>query len=277
MTKSKIAALAEDEDIALSPVKSSSARLSSVTTAIRLLKQFDEKRVELGISTLSRNLGVAKSTVHRVASTLVAEGLLEQDAETELYRLGLGLFTLGALVRQRLSVTSVAKELLTNLRDEFRENVELAVLKDDQVTYLYDFESPRPVRLRTRLGVSLPAVDCAVGMAMVACQSEQRIQQLINGSARELSRRDVQNIKTEIQLIQQNGFVTETENFELGAVCVAAPIYSLDGSVNFACGITVPHQRAKTKTIELMSKRLLETSALISQKLGFVPERADWF
>lgn len=277
MTKLSAEAFMQDAEDSLSPTKSSSARLSSVTTAIRLLKQFDEKQVELGISALSRNLGVAKSTVHRVASTLVAEGLLEQDPETELYRLGLGLFTLGALVRQRLSVTSVAKELLTHLRDEFRENVELAVLKDTQVTYLYDFESPRPVRLRTRLGVSVPAVDCAVGMAMVACQSEQRINELLAASNRELTKRDLQNIKTEIQQIIQNGFVTETENFELGAVCVAAPIYGLDGTVNFACGITVPHQRAKAKTIEQMSKRLLETSQQISKKLGYVPERANWF
>lgn len=277
MTKSKTTLPLQNDDIVLINKKSSSARLSSVTTAIRLLKQFDEKRVELGISALSRNLGVAKSTVHRVASTLVAEGLLEQDTKTDLYRLGLGLFSLGALARQRLTVTSVAKELLTHLRDEFRENVELAVLKDDQVTYLYDFESPRPVRLRSRLGVSLPAVDCAVGMAMVACQSAEKINQFMAVSTRELTRRNIQTIRTEIHHIQQNGFVTETENFELGAVCVAAPIYNLDGTVSFACGITVPHQRVKAKTIEHMSKRLLETSALISKKLGFVPERVGWF
>jgi DNA-binding IclR family transcriptional regulator len=277
MTNSKTAAFLQDEDFGVLPEKSSPARLSSVTTAIRLLKQFDEKQVELGISALSRNLGVAKSTVHRVASTLVAEGLLEQDSETELYRLGLGLFSLGALVRQRLSVTTVAKELLTHLRDEFRENVELAVLKDHQVTYLYDFESPRPVRLRTRLGMSLPAVDCAVGMAIVAYQSPPRIQELISASNRDLSAADLQSLQSEIEQIQTDGFVTETENFELGAVCVATPIYSLDGSINFACGITVPHQRAKPKTIEHMANRLLETSALISKKLGFVPERTDWY
>ena len=56
-------------------------RLSSVTSAVRLLKAFSEEEVELGISTLAKRLGVAKSTAHRLAVTLVAEGMLEQNRE----------------------------------------------------------------------------------------------------------------------------------------------------------------------------------------------------
>ena len=58
-------------------------RLSSVGTAIQLVKAFSEEQVDIDISELSRRLGVAKSTVHRLAATLAAEGLLEQDQETE--------------------------------------------------------------------------------------------------------------------------------------------------------------------------------------------------
>ncbi len=74
-------------------------RLSSVATAVRLLKTFSEGEAEIGVTTLSKRLGVAKSTVYRLASTLVAEGMLEQNRENDKYRLGLALFGLGALVR----------------------------------------------------------------------------------------------------------------------------------------------------------------------------------
>ena len=63
------------------------ARLSSVATAIRLLNAFSEEEVEIGVSALSKRLGIAKSTVHRLAVTLVSEGLLEQNPENERYRL----------------------------------------------------------------------------------------------------------------------------------------------------------------------------------------------
>src|SRR6185437_12310973 len=63
-------------------------RLSSVATAIELLKAFSEDEVEFGISALAKRLGVAKSTAHRLATTLVSESLLEQDRATGKYRLG---------------------------------------------------------------------------------------------------------------------------------------------------------------------------------------------
>src|SRR5215470_8359582 len=57
---------------------SSQRRLSSVTTAIHLLKSFSADEHEIGISELAKRLGTAKSTVHRLATTLVSEGVLEQ-------------------------------------------------------------------------------------------------------------------------------------------------------------------------------------------------------
>ena len=57
-------------------------RLSSVATAIRLLKAFSENEVDIGISDLARRLNVAKSTAHRLAVTLVSEGMLEQDRDS---------------------------------------------------------------------------------------------------------------------------------------------------------------------------------------------------
>ena len=65
-------------------------RLSSVSTAIRLMKAFSEEQFEIGISDMAKRLGVAKSTVHRLAVTLVAENLLEQNPETSKYRLEIG-------------------------------------------------------------------------------------------------------------------------------------------------------------------------------------------
>src|SRR5256885_13591751 len=62
-------------------------RLSSVATAIRLLKAFSEDEVEIGISALARRLGLAKSTVHRLAVTLGSEGLLEQNRDNGKYQL----------------------------------------------------------------------------------------------------------------------------------------------------------------------------------------------
>ena len=110
---------------------------------MRLLKAFSEQQVEIGISDLAKRLGVAKSTVHRLAVTLVAEGMLEQNPDTGKYRLGIALFRLGSLVRQRMSVSSEARPLLRELREKVNETVHLAVLDGSEIMYVYNSKARR--------------------------------------------------------------------------------------------------------------------------------------
>src|SRR5207253_6668073 len=86
--------------------KSRRMRLSSVANAIRLTKAFSEQDSEMGISLLATRLGLAKSTVHRLATTLVEYDILEQNRESGKYRLGLALFELGTLVRRKMDAAS---------------------------------------------------------------------------------------------------------------------------------------------------------------------------
>src|SRR5882757_6361304 len=124
-------------------------RLSSVATSVRLLKAFSEEQVEIGISDLAKRLGVAKSTVHRLAVTLVADGRLEQNPDTGKYRLGLSLFRLGSLVRRRMNVSNEARPLLRELREKVNETVHLAVLDGAEIMYVFNLESTQAIRMRS--------------------------------------------------------------------------------------------------------------------------------
>src|SRR5262245_12972069 len=115
-------------------------RLSSVGTAVALLKCFSAEEYELGVSELSRKLGVAKSTVHRLARTLIVDGMLEQNPENEKYRLGIALFGLGALVRRRMNLSSEARQDLFALRQATHETVQLAILDDTDIMFVYNLE-----------------------------------------------------------------------------------------------------------------------------------------
>ena len=58
--------------------------------------------------------------MHRLAVTLVSEGMLEQNPENEKYRLGIMLFRLGALVRHRMNLSNEAKPHLVELARAYR-------------------------------------------------------------------------------------------------------------------------------------------------------------
>ena len=154
-------------------------RLSSVATSIRLLKAFSEDEVEIGISALARRLSLAKSTVHRLAVTLVSEGLLEQDRDTAKYRLGIALFRLGALVRRRMNVSNEARPFLYDLRATVNESVHLAILDETEIMYVYNLESTHAIRMRSDIGVRKPAYCTAEGQAILAYAPEETVARVI--------------------------------------------------------------------------------------------------
>src|SRR4249919_736054 len=59
--------------------QASRATLTSVRNAARVLRAFSRAGQELGITELARQLGLSKSTVHRLVTTLTAERLLERQ------------------------------------------------------------------------------------------------------------------------------------------------------------------------------------------------------
>src|ERR1700758_581770 len=116
--------------------KAKRMRLSSVANSSRLTKSFNEEEAEMGISALASRLGLAKSTVHRLATTLVEYDILEQNRETGKYRLGIALFELGTLVRRKMDAATGAQVQIHALAEQTNETVQLAILDHLSVLYI---------------------------------------------------------------------------------------------------------------------------------------------
>jgi IclR family KDG regulon transcriptional repressor len=247
-------------------------RLSSVASAVALLKAFSEDDVELGISALAKCLGVAKSTAHRLAVTLVAEGLLEQDRDSGRYRLGIALFRLGALVRRRMDVSSEAKAFLYDLRETTNESVHLAILDGVEIMYVYNLESTQAIRMRSDIGVRKPAYCTAEGQAILAFQPADVIAAVI---AAGLSPRTPQTIteparlRDALAVVRKRGCAIEDEESEIGMRAIAAPIRDDSGAVVAAVGVAGPVTRLSKRTISAFVPHVIETATAISRRLGY--------
>src|SRR5262252_1609517 len=156
-------------------------RLSSVANALRLMKAFSDDDSDIGISALAQRLGLAKSTVHRLAATLITEGMLEQDPETGKYRLGLAVFELGSLVRRKMDVSAEARPFLRTLRDQTGETIHLAVLDHASVLYINKMESRRAIRMSTNVGARAPVHCTADGKALLAFQGDESVSVMFDG------------------------------------------------------------------------------------------------
>jgi IclR family KDG regulon transcriptional repressor len=249
-------------------------RLSSVANAMRLLKVFSDDDFEIGVSDLAKRLGLAKSTVHRLASTLVRERILERGPRDGKYRLGLVLFELGALVRRKMDVSAEARPQLKALMERTGETVHLAVLDDYSVLYVNRIESRRAIRMGFGLGVRAPLHCTALGKALLAFQPEAVIEEVI---ANGLSPRTTNTItgaqafRQELAGVRARGYAIEDEEIEVGLRSIATAVRNDAGDVVAAIGIAGPAHRLAKRVLLSYARDLMAATDVVSQRLGYHP------
>ncbi len=251
-----------------------SGQLSSVSSALRLLKAFTAEEPELGITELAKRLGVAKSTAHRLASTLVAEGFLEQNAVDGRYHLGLLLFSIGTLVRRRMNVSEQAVPHLQALCERSGETVHLAVLHESEVVFLRNIESRQAIRPRSYLGVRKPAFCTSEGRALLAFGPPQRVAAAMRGSLAARTPKTVTDKAVLTRLLQKirvQGFAVDDEESEVGMRGVAAPIFDASGMAVASVGVVGPLQRFTAPRQRALAAEVLATAEAISLHLGHQP------
>jgi DNA-binding IclR family transcriptional regulator len=250
----------------------SRTRLSSVANSLRLIKAFSEDQYEIGISDLAKRLGLAKSTVHRLASTLLDQGMLEQNAGDGKYRLGLALFELGTLVRRKMDFTMEARPYLRTLMEKTGETVHLAILDHDSVLYIITHESKQALRMGSKVGTRAPVHSTAVGKALLAFQPEEEIARII---ARGLPASapntvvDGRSLQRELELVRTRSYAVDDEESEVGLRSIAAPIRNDSGNVIAAISIAGPVHRMTRKTLLGWVRELVAAANAVSQRLGW--------
>lgn len=253
-------------------------RLSSVANSLRLLKSFSGGQNELGITTLAGRLGLAKSTVHRLAATLTGAGFLEQNADTGKYRLGLALFELGALVRRRMDVANEARPQLRELLEKTGETVQLGIIDQSSVLYVFEMESRRAIRMAAAVGARAPLHGTAVGKVLLAFQSPEYVKELVDRGLTQLTdntitKRDA--FLAALKEVRARDCAIDDEESEIGVRAIAAPVRNQRGAVIAALGVAAPVQRMTKKVMQNWMPTVVAAASAVSQRLGYLPAQAE--
>lgn len=247
--------------------------LSSVRNAARVLRAFTHADQELGVSELSRRLGLGKSTTHRLVATLEAERLLEQDPATGKYRLGLALYELGTTVTEHVDLHQAALPVLTTLRHNTGEMVHVAVLDGLEAVYVERLESHHMLPVFRRVGHRLPAHWTSSGKVLLAALPRAELLRRLQGAALEsrTSRTitDVNALLTELEQVKARGWASNVEEGELGVTSVGAPLRGGDGKVMAAVTVVGSSDRITPDSMRRYRVAVTEAAAVISRRLGY--------
>ena len=95
--------------------------MPAIDRTIQVLNAFTNGTSNLGVSELSRTLGINKSTLHGILNTLVHYHWLERDEMSKTYRLGFGLYALGNRAGAQLDLLAIAHPFVVQLAHEVQE------------------------------------------------------------------------------------------------------------------------------------------------------------
>lgn len=253
-------------------------RLSSVANSLRLIRAFSEDQYEMGISELAKRLGLAKSTVHRLASTLLDQGMLEQNSGDGKYRLGLALFELGTLVRRKMDFTIEARPFLRTLMEKTGETLHLGILDHDSVLYLITHESKQALRMGSKVGTRVPVHCTAVGKALLAFQPQSEIERVLAlGLSASVPNAavDAKALRRELAAVRVRNYAVDDQESEVGLRSIAAPIRNHSGEVIAAISIAGPVHRMAKKTLLGWVGDLVAAADAVSQRLGWQAPRVE--
>ncbi|SDT41913.1 IclR family transcriptional regulator [Microlunatus soli] len=244
---------------------------NAVAKAIVVLQAL--RRIADGASArqLSTQIGLPRSTVQRLLSTLAESGMVIQDAATQTYRIGPQALLIGLGYRRGLDLVSLARPQLLRARDQLGETVGLSVRVGDSRVFIDEAQSLQPLRFASELGRQYPLWSGASGrILLLGLTSDELSEVLADESYRAAVFRavDVDDRSELLQAARRDGYaVARNETIE-NVSSVAVPILDPAGRVAAALSVSGPTPRLDDERIERARAVLTAAATEISRGLG---------
>jgi DNA-binding IclR family transcriptional regulator len=249
--------------------------IQSVSHALDILESFTKTEDELGVTELSKRLGLHKNNVFRLLATLEHRGYIEQNTSTENYRLGPKTLQIGAIFIEQRECRRQARPILETLMAASGETAVVAVLRGNKVIYMDSVETNKTVRAISRVGAMLPAHCTAVGKMQLSFLPVPEIERLYpetnlpSLTDKSIKTRDV--LIAELKKTSERGYAIEHEEADLDVRSIAVPAKDFSKNVIAAVGIVAPAHRLSDEHLEKgVISMVQDAGKALSTKLGFL-------
>ncbi len=227
----------------------------------------------LGLSEMSRELGIAKSTLHRICAVLVERGWAVRDSDGR-FALGIRALRLGSSSADLPIVTAfrtVAAEFLTR----YDETIALAVLDGVESLFIALEETSQPVRLVTHVGSKTPAFASASGRVVLASHPPAAVaamfsgQLLVTPTGRRLN--GVPELQAMLVEVRERGYAENWGETADGLYAASVPVVNESGVTIAALTTCIPVCRMTPELRELIVAYLLTLGATLSELIHWLP------
>jgi DNA-binding IclR family transcriptional regulator len=241
--------------------------LSSVDNALRLVHVLAQ-REGVGVAEAGRLLGVARSTAHRLLSTLVYRDFAVQN-EDRSYRVGPVLEIAAQTQSNVAAIRAAALGPLRALVDALDETANVSIRTGRTVRFIASVECSQALRVGNREGMVFPAHQVTGGLVMLAALSDDELAALYAPAPadRAEERPDLTKLRTELRAVRKRGVALNLERSERGVVAVGRAVTDSSGDTVAAVSVSMPRVRHSPRRLEEVVAALTTAAKAISAAL----------
>ena len=232
---------------------------------------------EMGLMEISTELGLHKSTVHRLLMSLIYMGYAKQDETTQKYMLSYKIVSMAGKILERTDILQIAKPYMERLSDISGEAVHLVQREGNNILYIYKIEAKvGTIRMVSHVGMVHPMYCSGVGKAIMATLPEKEVKQIWNGSIIEKKTdktiTDIDEMMQVLEEVRKNGYALDDEENEEGVRCIAACLHGYSKEVKYAFSISGPVSRMTRERVEELAVDVKKVQEELSRELGYYPQ-----
>jgi DNA-binding IclR family transcriptional regulator len=226
-----------------------------------------------GVSEIAEEMGIHKSTVSRLLGSLVSRGMVHQNSERGKYQLGFGILRLASSIPGRLSLVREARPVLESLAEEYKETVNLAVLRSNVAVNVDQAMGPSTLATYDWVGSLTPLHATSSGKILLAALPVEERDRILKETGlpartpRTIVKRD--KLENELVDVARDGYAVVREEFEIGLNSMAVPVYNHLGSVIGSVSISGPAFRFDPEKTPGLIEALGQAGLRISANMGY--------
>lgn len=223
-------------------------------------------------SEIVKALDLPKSSVHRILKDLNSLGYIDFNPETKRYFGSFSLAALGAEVMSHFKLREHVRSHLLNLHGETDHTTNLGIMDGTMGVFVDKIESRDfGIKLFSEIGKTFPLHCTGLGKSILAFSSDDIVMKLLQSPLQSFTEKtitDQEVFQQELSLIRDRGYAVDNEEITRGIMCVAAPVFGLNGVVVCAISITFPEYINEDRGIEPEITAIKKYATLISGSLG---------
>lgn len=246
---------------------SATEALASVTKALDVLVLAYD-RGEIGVTETARELGISRSTAHRILVTLQRTGFLRHDPGQHGYSAGPQLVRMGLAAIAQLDVRRQARRPLEELSEKLQETVCLYSLDAAVVRLLDGVECRHVLRVSVPLGQELPAHVTAAGKALLALRDPADVRATLPAALPATAAGSITEwplLEMELEEVRVRGWAADLEESAHDLHGVGVAIRNRIGEPLAAISVYAPAVRLREQDMPAIATALQETATTIAK------------